>query len=131
MAWVEIFVVFFVSHAVGDYLVQTDWQALNKRGGLGSDSTARRALLAHIATYTLSFVPALVWLAEDLGPGALAGVAAGIAIPHLIQDDGRLLASYMSSVKGFNEGSKHPVAAHVDQSFHLVALLLVAVAAGS
>ena len=34
MPWVEIFAVFFVSHQVGDYLIQTDWQAMHKRGGL-------------------------------------------------------------------------------------------------
>ena len=32
---VEIFLyVFVVSHLVGDYLIQTDWQAMHKRGGL-------------------------------------------------------------------------------------------------
>ena len=34
MPWVEVFAVFFVSHQVGDYLLQTDWQAMHKRGGL-------------------------------------------------------------------------------------------------
>jgi hypothetical protein len=29
MPWVEIFAVFVVSHLVGDYLIQTDWQALH------------------------------------------------------------------------------------------------------
>ncbi|GAC1527494.1 MAG: hypothetical protein NVS2B6_15260 [Thermoleophilaceae bacterium] len=38
--WVEVFVVLAVSHVVGDYALQTDWQATNKRGGLGSDVPA-------------------------------------------------------------------------------------------
>ena len=58
MPWVEVFVVFFVSHEVGDYLLQTDWQATHKRGGLGSDHEARLALLSHVSVYTLAFLPA-------------------------------------------------------------------------
>ena len=59
MAWVEIFAVFVVSHALGDYLLQTDWQATNKRGGLGGGgATASRALFAHVTSYTLAYVPA-------------------------------------------------------------------------
>ena len=69
MAWVEIFAVFVVSHALGDYLLQTDWQATHKRGGLGRDSEARRALLLHVTTYTLAFVPALIWIGDQLDPG--------------------------------------------------------------
>ena len=44
MPWVEVFAVFTVCHLTGDYLLQTDWQARNKRGGLGSNPVARRAL---------------------------------------------------------------------------------------
>ena len=67
MPWVEVFAAFVVCHLVGDYLLQTDWQALHKRGGLGSDPVSRRALVSHIVTYTLAFVPALIWLADDIG----------------------------------------------------------------
>jgi len=93
MAWVEIFAVFFVSHLVGDYLLQTDWQARHKRNGLGSDPVARRALASHVFSYTLAFVPALVWIGDEIGAAAAVGIAAVIAVPHLIQDDGRLLAA--------------------------------------
>ena len=67
MAWVEVFVVFLVCHQVGDYLLQTDWQATNKRGGLGADPVARRALASHVFSYTLAFTPAFVWLAGEIG----------------------------------------------------------------
>ena len=67
MIWVEVLVVFLVCHLVGDFALQTEWQAQHKRDGLGGDPTARRALLAHVSTYTLAFVPAFVWLlAEDV-----------------------------------------------------------------
>ena len=129
MPWVEVFAAFVVCHLVGDYLLQTDWQALHKRGGLGSDPVSRRALVSHIVTYTLAFVPALIWLADDIGAWAI-GVAALVAIPHMVQDDGRLLAAYMLSVKHTDPKANPSVAAAADQTFHMVALFLTALLAG-
>jgi hypothetical protein len=131
MAWVEVFAVFIVCHHVGDYLLQTEWQATNKRGGLGRDPVKRRALFSHIFSYTLAFVPAFVWLADDLGALALAGVVAGVALPHLVQDDGRLLARYMDVVKKAPAAQNVSLMAAVDQSFHILMLLLLALAAGN
>jgi hypothetical protein len=125
MVWVEVFAVFVVSHLVGDYLFQTDWQARNKRGGLGPDPTARRALVAHVSTYTLAFVPALIWIADEIGAAAL-GIAALNYVPHLIQDDGRLLAAYMGRVKRLEASASPQVASAVDQSFHIVTLFGIA-----
>lgn len=129
MPWVEVFAAFVVCHLVGDYLLQTDWQALNKRGGLGADPRARRALVSHIASYTLAFVPALVWLASEIGAWVM-GVAALIAVPHMIQDDGRLLAAYMLRVKHTDARANPAVAAAADQTFHFVALFLTALLVG-
>jgi Protein of unknown function (DUF3307) len=131
MEWFEVFTVFLVSHLVGDYLLQTDWQAVHKRGGLGPDPVARRALLGHVATYTLAFVPVLIWLADDLSALALVGVAAGVAIPHLIQDDGRLLALYVQRVKGCDIVALPLVGAAVDQTMHFVTLFALALLATS
>ena len=131
MAWVEIFAVFFVSHLVGDYLLQTDWQARHKPGGLGPDPVARRALVSHIASYTLAFVPALVWLADDIGAGAAVGIGAVIAAPHLIQDDGRALAAFIVRVKGESALAERSVVAAADQSFHVLALFLTALLAAA
>ena len=131
MEWFEVFAVLLVSHLVGDYLLQTDWQAVHKRGGLGSNAVARRALLSHVATYTLAYVPALIWLAGDLSALAVVGVAAGIAIPHLVQDDGRLLAIYVKRVKGCDIVAFPLVGAAVDQTMHIVALFGLALLATS
>jgi uncharacterized protein DUF3307 len=128
--WVEVFSVFLVCHLVGDYLLQTDWQAAHKRGGLGPNRESRRALLAHITTYTLAFVPALVWLLDEIGAGVI-GVAALIALPHMVQDDGRLLERYIALVKGEPATRNVAVVAVVDQSFHVVVLFLIALLAGS
>ena len=54
MEWFEVFAVFLVSHLVGDYLLQTDWQAVHKHRGLGPDPVSRRALASHVATYTIA-----------------------------------------------------------------------------
>ena len=121
MTWAAVFVVFFVSHQVGDYLMQTDWQATHKRHGLGRDPVARRALFSHTFTYLLAYVPAFIWISSSLGWKTLVIVAA-IALPHVIQDDGRLLLIYVRRVKGMDPVANHTIAAIIDQAFHMVAL---------
>jgi Flp pilus assembly protein TadB len=130
MAWAEVFLVFFLSHLAGDFLLQTNWQAMNKRRGLAGDPVARRALVSHSVCYTLAFVPALIWLGGDLGAVVLA-IAAGIGIPHLVQDDGRLIARWMRRVKHIEIDQFPFVALAVDQTFHLLALFGLALLATS
>jgi hypothetical protein len=121
MHWFEIFPVFVVCHLAGDYLIQTEWQAVHKQHGLGSDPVARRALGAHAATYTLAYTPALIWLAPRLGAATIVIVAL-LVLPHLIQDDGRLLERYMRTVKHHMTRPDDPLGAMVDQTFHVLAL---------
>lgn len=124
MTWVELFIAFVVSHLVGDYLLQTDWQARHKRGGLTlAAGEARRALFTHVSVYTLAFVPVLAL--SELGL-ELLWVVPAIALPHLIQDDGRLLHTYMKRVKRLDPLENLSVSIAVDQTFHLLALLAVA-----
>jgi Protein of unknown function (DUF3307) len=124
MTWVEVFIAFVISHLVGDYLLQTDWQALHKRGGLARRAgEARRALFTHVGTYTLCFLPALAVV--DLG-AELLWVVPAVFLPHLVQDDGRLLHSYMKRVKHLDPQGNLPVSIAVDQTFHLLALLALA-----
>jgi hypothetical protein len=129
MPWVEIYAVFVVSHLVGDYLIQTDWQAMNKRGGLRGTREMRRALFSHVTTYTLTFVPALIWLSDSLSVWACVGLAFVIFIPHLIQDDGSLLAAYARAVKKADIGANPSLGAAMDQSFHFLVLFLTALLA--
>ena len=58
-------------------------------------------------------------------------MAAAIAIPHLIQDDGRLLTSYSLRVKKADITANPLLGAALDQSFHLLALFLTALLVGS
>jgi hypothetical protein len=120
------FAEFFVSHHVGDYILQTDFQALNKEGGLGEDDRARRALLSHGLTYTAAFLPALVGVARRRSLPRAVGVAALIALPHLAIDDGRLVKAYMRRVKRIDSDAYPELTTNVDQSMHMVCLWLAA-----
>jgi hypothetical protein len=128
--WVEVFGVFGVCHLAGDFILQTEWQATRKFGGLGNDGLARRALLTHSATYTLAFVPAFAWLWPEYGSWVLL-LAALLFATHAAVDDGRAIHWYSRRVKR-SEPLEHPfVTVAVDQSFHMLILFglaLVAVA---
>ena len=127
IAWTELFAVLVVSHAAGDYLFQTEFQARNKHGGLGRDPVRRRALLAHVAVYLLCFAPALAWLASSQPAATVVAVAAAVGIPHLIQDDGRVIALWMRHVK-HTEHEPGLLAMAVDQTFHVLVLFAIALA---
>ena len=122
MSWVEVFAVFLVCHLVGDFALQTQFQAQNKFGGLGRDPRARRALLTHCATYLLAFVPAFVWLWPD--HAAMVVLTAVLLFgTHVLEDDGRLLHLYMRRVK-HTDPAEHPlVTLALDQTLHVLILL--------
>lgn len=122
MIWVEVLAVFIVCHMVGDFILQTDWQARNKYGGLGGDPERRRALLSHVRVYTLCFVPALLWIGIETSLLRALAIGVLVYLPHLIQDDGRLLDAYMHRVKGLSQGGNLGLRVAVDQAFHLVFL---------
>ena len=131
MSWPALSIAFFVSHLVGDFLFQTEWQAANKTGGLARAPASRRALGAHALTYTCAFVPALVWFASERSVlGALA-VAVAITAPHVAIDHGRAVPLWMRHVK------KNPVPLPaalpiiVDQTMHVVCMFAVALIAAA
>jgi hypothetical protein len=129
MSFAQVTIVFFVSHLVGDFLLQTEWQAANKHGGLGRDPRSRFALFSHVIVYTLCFVPALIWVGADTGALAAVGLGAVIFLPHLVIDDGRLLNTYMLRVKRCSNPPPAGLTASVDQSLHLICLWATALLA--
>lgn len=131
MAWTEVFIVLVVSHLAGDFILQTDWQAKYKYGGLSADPVRRRALGTHIVTYVLAFLPALIWIAAEGGLARAVLAAILIAVPHWLQDDGRLLDLYIAAVKGTSADGSPGLRIAVDQSFHVVALFLTALIVAS
>jgi hypothetical protein len=129
MTWSAVFAAFVAGHVVGDFLLQTEWQAITKVRSL-SDPEGRRALFSHATTYTLAFVPVLIWVAAERSVARAIVVALLIAIPHIAVDDGRALREWMTSVKHAPNAAPG-LRLMVDQSFHLVFLLGAAfVAAG-
>jgi len=130
VSWVSVLAGFLVAHMVGDYLFQTDWQARNKRGGLTGGGVSRRALISHVTTYTLAFLPAFIWIGSELDAGWAILAAVLVYIPHLIIDDGRLVGLYLARVKRV-EGLNVGLAASVDQSFHVLSLFLAALVIGA
>jgi Protein of unknown function (DUF3307) len=130
VTWVDAFAGFLVAHMVGDYLLQTDWQASHKRGGLTGDGVSRRALWTHVTTYTVAFIPALVWIANDVKVwiAVLAGVL--IFLPHLVVDDGRIVVGYVQRIKRADVRNLGLLSS-VDQSFHVLSLWAVAILVGA
>ena len=131
MTWVEVFTVYLVCHAVGDFLLQTEFQATRKAGGLGRDPVARRALFSHLSTYSLSFVPAFIWIGSKQSAGRLIATIAIVTLTHLVQDDRRLLYRYTVTVKKADPPPDHPLWIFIDQSFHLVWLFGAALVAAA
>lgn len=131
MTWVEAFTVFLVCHCAGDFLLQTEFQAINKAGGLGSDPVARRALFSHLVTYTLIFVPALVWIASKHSIGRALGAAGVLSLTHLVQDDQRLLRIYVRNVKKTQAEAGSPLWIAIDQSAHVAWLFAAALVAAA
>ena len=130
MAWTEAFLVLLLAHVIGDFLLQTEFQATNKVGGLGRDPVSRRALLSHLATYSAPMAAALLWLLlDDVGVGrALLAMVVALGT-HLVQDDGRLLKRYVLAVKHTDAQVGTPLWIAIDQSAHFVWLALAAIVA--
>ena len=127
MSWSEALLALLVSHAVGDVLLQTDWQARTKVRGVG-DPVGRRALARHISTYMLAFLPALVWIAAEVTILRAIAVGALVSIPHLVIDDGRLVSAWLRKVKRAADPTT-ALSIAVDQTFHIVCLLGAALVA--
>ena len=131
MTWPALFGVFLISHLVGDFLLQTGWQATHKGHGLGRDPEARRALVLHGLIYTLAFVPAFVWVGTESGAAGAVGVGALVLLPHVIIDDGTLVASWVRHIKHVEGTPSVVVRLGVDQTLHVLALAGVALLATS
>lgn len=129
MSWNAALMALLVSHLVGDFLFQTEWQATDKVGGLG-ESQSRRALLSHVMTYTAAFIPALVWIGTQTSAARALAVACAVALTHLVIDDGRLVKAWIRHVKRAPRPPGGLVIA-VDQSFHVLCLLAAALIAAS
>jgi hypothetical protein len=122
MDWSALLLAFLVCHFAGDFLFQTDWQARNKRGGLGADPVARRALWSHVGVYTLAFIPALAWAGSERSAWQAVAGAALLGVPHGIVDDGGVVRGWLRVVKHSRPPFAPGLLVTVDQSLHLLCL---------
>lgn len=127
MTWPAALLALLASHLVGDFLVQTEWQAVNKLGGL-FDPRSRKALISHVLVYTMAFIPALVWIGFQTTPWRAVAVGAVVAVPHLFLDDGHFVRFWLRAVKRAPAPSA-ALTVSVDQTFHVVCLVGAAVLA--
>ena len=130
MSWVSVFAGFLVAHMVGDYLLQTDWQARHKRGGLTRPGRPARARHARRPRTRSRSCPPSCGSPASSTPAGPSSPRLLVFVPHLVVDDGRIVRVYLNRVKhveGFDVG----VASSVDQSFHVLSLWLVALLVGA
>src|SRR5918912_416547 len=118
LGWPAVLLTLLASHLTGDFLVQTEWQAINKAGGL-RHSRSRRALLTPVIAYTPPFSPALVWIGRRTSVRRALMVGGAVAVPHLVVDDGRLVDLWLREVKRAPQPPPE-LAVAVDQSFHVL-----------
>ena len=91
VSWVSVFAGFLVAHMVGDYLLQTDWQARHKRGGL-SDPAARRPLRDPRRDLHAR-LRARLRVDRERARRRLGASSPPLLVfvPHLVVDDGRIV----------------------------------------
>ena len=76
-------------------------------------------------------MPALIWLATDIGRGRRRGRGCRSRCPTWSRTTARFSAIYVRHVKGFEAADNPPVTAAVDQTFHFLALFALALVVGS
>lgn len=118
------------AHHVGDFLLQTDHQAVCKpaasdRAVVCSESESWRALAAHVASYHAVQVVGLLVANRALGLKLRPGrVVAGVAISaatHAVIDRRWPVRVWMDNT-GSAEFRQHGGAMHVDQTLHHLSL---------
>ncbi|MFD8570926.1 DUF3307 domain-containing protein [Streptomyces sp. NPDC059639] len=124
----SLFVLLYVAHLLSDYPLQTDHQAAHKAG---AGACGWRANIAHAATHVLVTAAALAAgiavLGLDVNPiVAVAGIV-WIGATHAVIDRRWPVARWMAFARQA-EFAQHGGAAHVDQTAHLTALVIAALA---
>lgn len=124
----SLFALLYIGHLLADYPLQTDHQAGHK-----ADCSAAgwRANLAHagthLATCSVMLTLGIVLLDIDLEPIPAIAALLWIAGTHAFIDRRWPIARWMKLARQ-TAWAKHGGAAHVDQTAHLTALALAALA---
>lgn len=119
-----LFPLLLAGHMLGDWVVQTDWQAANK-------ATSWRANQAHICTYHLCLIACLVpyWVWANAGTSVFryaSGIAASWVLHSLI--DRRWPVRRLLEATGSPDFAKTTLGVlAADQTLHVLTLAAVAV----
>lgn len=107
-----------VGHCIGDYLIQNDWMALNKK-------KRTWPCLVHVTLYTLAVMHYSGWEYHDQAPA----IAAAVFIPHFLIDRSQFVKWYMGVI-GQSSFAQPPMApwsfVAVDNTMHFLCLWVVA-----
>ncbi|OFD42206.1 hypothetical protein BWGOE3_34590 [Bacillus mycoides] len=114
---VSLFIVLYIGHKIGDYLLQTDYQAVNKKDNW-------IALISHCFIYTLAvsimayvFVGFFNWTAIFI-----------LFISHIIIDRKIFLnwwAKNIKRIRDTEETAVQPGLIELDQAFHYIILFII------
>jgi hypothetical protein len=111
-----------IAHLVGDWMLQNDWMARNKRGHPWS-----AACLTHCVVYTITLGVALGWATlrqgHLLAPLSMLGFMVAIFVSHWLID-GWDLARRWGKLMGQTDNT--PVRVVVDQTLHIIVLAFLA-----
>jgi hypothetical protein len=117
-----IFEIMLCTHLFADYLLQTEWQAVNKSKNL-------IALGSHIAVYHLVMLGVLVWrFGWDM---RVLGVVAFLALTHAVMDRGWVIPRLMRALRlVVNRPAERWLVMVVDQVIHILLLGIAALILG-
>lgn len=103
----------FIAHLIGDFILQNDWMAVNKKRN-------SFACLVHVVIYLLPFLVChLSWWQIVL-----------IGIQHFLQDRTGFIFWWMSAWKRMPKEHWNQIPLWVDQSFHVLWIEIVLLLAG-
>lgn len=106
------YALFHFTHGVADYWVQTHWMAQNKSKPKGW----LIPLSAHVVSYTLLFIPALILVGVKPASWRLVVYLLAIGLPHAWMDRRVFLTWFCRVTKGW----KQPALKPLDKDYVLV-----------
>jgi len=122
----ELFVLLYAAHLAADYPLQTDHQAAHKAcaGAAGWRANAAHAL-THVAACAVALGVGALVLDVTAGAWASAAALVWIGATHAVIDRRWPVAWWMRWARQ-TEWAKHGGAAHVDQTAHVLVLVVAA-----
>lgn len=110
----EVFLFLIVGHAVGDFLLQTSWQAENK-------SRIWKALITHGLVYSV-----VIYLITLMAGGISLLSIVVIFLSHVLLDKGNIVKWWLKTIKK-EQTDNTQIRFLVDQSLHVLVLLIVTI----